>query len=255
MKFLNVYLIAPCLLFLSACNKEPVQGDLVTWKVTPSLIYKTELGQPRKILLWEDGTRKNRPWGRYLGNFPIDYVPTKYPNLSQDEADKLTKGKNNAHTVEFDLAMRGAIFTPDDRSIFGEFVDKNQIKVEITPYIYQITPEPFHTEADAKEGKYDTHISKKYNLDCYIHNKEVVVKKKLLKYQTYLCIGKNTVHRPPVIIDFIANDMTYIFAVTRSPELGVTVNWRVDESNLKNWKEIDTAIWRLIDTWNVSPLS
>jgi hypothetical protein len=34
---------------------------------------------------------------------------------------------------------------------------------------------------------------------------------------------------------------------------GVRIAWRTHVSNLSRWREIDTQIWKFIDTWNVAP--
>jgi hypothetical protein len=35
---------------------------------------------------------------------------------------------------------------------------------------------------------------------------------------------------------------------------GIKVTYRLDQSKLKHWKEVDAAIWRLLETWNISPI-
>lgn len=35
---------------------------------------------------------------------------------------------------------------------------------------------------------------------------------------------------------------------------GIHIEWHTHIQNLKHWKEVDAAIWRLLETWNVSPL-
>lgn len=35
---------------------------------------------------------------------------------------------------------------------------------------------------------------------------------------------------------------------------GVWVKWETSLNNWEDWQEIDNAIWRLLDIWNVAPL-
>ncbi len=36
---------------------------------------------------------------------------------------------------------------------------------------------------------------------------------------------------------------------------GLHLEWKIHLTNLKHWKEVDAAIWRLLESWNASPLN
>ena len=112
---LNTLTLMIAVLLMGACmRKDPVipkEGDVVTWMQNSSLIIRAELGQrrehiPRKI----DNLIYEPEYEMFIGQFPIDYVPERFPKLTEEErvafeaeyAKKLHAVKD-MHDIEFSL--------------------------------------------------------------------------------------------------------------------------------------------------------
>ena len=253
MKNRNLSVLILSLIALSGCTIEPPkEGDLVTWEVTPQFIVQTELGPRRDLVQYDKDTPLYRPeMERYVGIFPIDYIPQKHRKLNKSELQKINK--KYADEIEFDLALNGANFKPNDWSIHGEagMVSNDQVRILITNNSNK--QRQVKTLDEVKKGVYNPAISSKYNLDCYAFLKSIKIKNEIHKYTVYECFGNSQDRKQERInFNFFADDDVRIMAEYNLNDLGINVQWKTDEANLKDWEKINTSIMNLINSWNVS---
>ncbi|WP_145926236.1 hypothetical protein [Thalassolituus oleivorans] len=67
----------------------PMEGDVVTWRFSPDLITRARLGQRRKHVVIHpeiDNLFYEPEYERFLGQFPIDYIPEQFPAFTVEEA-------------------------------------------------------------------------------------------------------------------------------------------------------------------------
>ncbi|MCJ8160187.1 hypothetical protein [Acinetobacter zhairhuonensis] len=253
--------ISLCLIFLTGCfqREEPVlpqEGEIVTWKQNDHLVVKAKLGERRKHIVDTHCRRCEAEFYQpehehYLGQFPIDYVPETFPPISKKEADSLPIPLA-INQLEFNLVLNGSIMQAIDESIYVEdgLDGEDQVKVMVfneiiknrTSKIYEYSQKSNYSDfefSDAKKWK------NKYGLDCWL----------FLKTNSIHCYGKSSYDKSTGVLLKQMN-ANWIFAESFEPIYGgIRVIWRVDKRNLHHWREIDSAIWRLLETWNVSPIS
>lgn len=241
---------------LSAWNVSPIKmdapiktypyklktGDIVSWRVAPHLLINAKTG---KLNTFE----YNNPNGKFfLGQFPVDYIPKKIlkfkPEKIKDIADI-----NNA--FNFDLIINNAKNVPIyDSSMYPLL---NQVRVTLQP-VKGFEPSKltwprekidyvlsFYGGAN-KKLKYDT-----FGLECYPSGSG---------YDS-VCIGTTGHPQHPQVYLLVTNSVNsknIIIYATSYTSLygGLRAEWQVTVKDLSNWKEIDAAIWRLLDTWNVA---
>lgn len=81
------------------------EGEIVTWKQNPNLIVKAKLGPRRKHIPDQFDNEFYRPEREhYLGQFSIDYIPEKFPVITQEEANNLPMPDSNRQ-LEFYLTL------------------------------------------------------------------------------------------------------------------------------------------------------
>lgn len=83
----GVAIISIALLMLFTCSKPPrpipKQGDTVTWLINDFLIIGTQLGERRKHIPRSTDSRYYEPeFEKYIGQFPVDFIPEPRPQLS-----------------------------------------------------------------------------------------------------------------------------------------------------------------------------
>lgn len=257
---LNTLTLMIAVLLMGACmRKDPVipkEGDVVTWMQNSSLIIRAELGQrrehiPRKI----DNLIYEPEYEMFIGQFPIDYVPEPFPKLTEEErvafeaeyAKKLHAVKD-MHDIEFSLMLNGAKGKATDEGFYSSKAldDINQVKVVLKNYAVTRNTKGGHERfLKSKEGRYDKQSSDEYGLDCYYQPRVS---------SGLVCFGKsNSPHISGVIISISSDG--WVRGQSWEPIYGgIHVEWRIHRQNVKHWKEVDYAIWRLLESWNVSPL-
>ncbi|WP_201577702.1 hypothetical protein [Psychrobacter immobilis] len=94
-----------------------------------------------------------------------------------------------------------------------------------------------------KKGKYESEMSDQYNLQCDIRDDVGLG-----------CFGNSTNSQVSgIVFSFWNNEK--VKAISYEPIYGgIKVEWYFHRSNLEHWQEIDAAIWRLLDTWNISSI-
>lgn len=256
-----------------SCTDEPWQqipqeGDVVMWKHSPELIIKAKLGQRREHVITHPQTdhRFYEPeFERFIGQFPIDYDPPSYATLTEQEyldfeADLSQKilARKSIHHIEFYLMLNGEQVKATDLSIHDSKALDNidQIKVELHGRgilaDHRKTTKDMHdrfvqTKVD-KTWLRDEGASSEYGLDCYRENngsKVLVIR----------CFGISAYKKASgVVFSIIGSD--WVYASSYEPIYGgIAIKYRIDKRRLNQWRQVDAAIWRLLERWNVSPLT
>jgi len=245
----------------SSCSKQPAkhipqEGELVTWYTTPELVIRTRLGGRREHIVGKHDAEFYRPHlESYLGQFPIDYQPERLEKISVAESNKWSADPMSIKgTLEFNLMLNGSQFTATDANINGsnglDHVD--QVKVEIQRRgigdTWTSTADDYkQLKARNGLGEYDEDFSSRYLLDCYIYPNKAAGKK------GRVCYGQSL--NPKIsALEFQFMSDSWIFIRAYEPIYGgLKVKVRFDHSNLAQWQQIDAAVWRLLDAWNVAP--
>jgi hypothetical protein len=228
----------------------PKEGDIVTWKQNPQLIIKAKLGQRREHIpstcapCEADFYRPEREL--YVGQFPIDYMPEKFALISKEQAEKLPIAYND-HGLEFSLMLNGAkAEVTDHRSSNLELDDINQVKVQIK-HLHDLDDTNFTKEGYEKHKKSPEFkhvaVTHEFGLECSLDNRSVKQ-----------CFGASENKHISGVNIFLFSSDSHVYG--SSSELiygGIKVWWTTHPNNLKHWKNIDAAIWRLLEAWNVSP--
>lgn len=245
-----------------SCSKQPAkhipqEGELVTWYMTPELVIRTRLGERREHIVGKHDAEFYRPhFERYIGQFPIDYQPERLEKISVAELEQWSADPMSiTDAIEFNLMLNGSQFTATDATINGpdglDHVD--QVKVQVRrrgigdtwKSAEEVNPRLRTRDADG----YDEAFSRQYGLDCY-----------LFKYEgsdilNRVCYGHSV--NPKITgmrIVFRGRSDDWLDIESHEPIYGGSVvRWRIDRRNLAQWQQIDAAIWRLLDAWNVSP--
>ena len=262
-------------LFTGGCKQKevyiPQEGDVVTWKHKPQLIIKARLGQRREHVVANPRTdhRFYEPqYERFIGQFPIDYEPEPFPKFTEEElaaflaedASKIPSPKSG-HPLEFSLMLNGVKAKATDKSPVGGhgMDDSNQVKVVISSFSETVV-----TRSGVKRKAYNTQqgfelelmkrldaSSKetKYGLDCYRFKEgEGDRRKRCFGFSEHPSVSGFRLYVPQ-------NTESNIYGESKSYIFGrIKVNWFTHQKNLKKAKDIDAAIWRLLEAWNISPI-
>jgi hypothetical protein len=246
----------------SGCRSEeaslPKEGDIVTWRQNSELVIKAKLGQRR------DHIQKSHIFTpkleRYVGQFPVDHVPEKFSSISREELVRLPY-PDAAHQLEFSLMLNGktARATNLGATIDKGLDDPNQVKVKLVNidpkiseqrngYPFLNTREKVDYRLKSKNLVANTKFSE-HGLECYRFSVTLDS-----PYKPRLCFGES--EHP-----FVSGFRVYVSEGNKhirvnSDELiygGMQVLWHTHKQNLPQVREIDAAIWRFLDSWNVAP--
>jgi len=258
---------------LSGCREKPPipkEGDIVVWKQRSELIIKAKLGQRREHVIVDariDHRFYEPEYERFIGQFPIDYKPKPFPKFTEQEqiafeAEHATKihAVKSGHPIEFNLMLNGIkAKATDDSPIGGEGIDDpNQVKVILHGY----GAFPVVTKSGAKRAPYNTQqyferelmkeldVSSKetkYGVDCYRFNGASRGKR---------CFGHSTYSGISGFRIYVSPDVERRISVTSQEFIygGIKILWFTDQKNIYRARDIDAAIWRLLEAWNISHL-
>ena len=232
----------------------PKEGEIVVWKQNPQLIVKAKLGPRRQHIPDQFDSEFYRPAREhYLGQFPIGYVPEKFAPITQGEAESLPMPDSNRQ-LQFDLNLSDLDFQATD----GYLPDHDdQVRVRIEGLTMDMRAEhldTYKTYLQRKEYFKENSKFEKYGLTCY---------QKKVADNFYGCYGKSKKYDVTgVLLDVIAlentadNRFIQIRGDSYEPNKygGIWVKWETNLNNWDRWQEIDSAIWRLLDAWNTTPL-
>jgi len=255
---------------LSGCREKPPipkEGDIVVWKHNSELIIKAKLGQRREHVIADPRTDHffyEPEYERFIGQFPIDYKPKPFPKFTEQEqmafeveyATKLHAVKSG-HPIQFNLMLNGVVVKATDRSIVSRKAldDINQVRVELggLGLSYDIThTSKYHHENFVKSKlnktwHYDKQSSDEYDMKCYRENNGG-------SRSRPWCFGEST-YAGASGVSFTIFSTNWVLASSSEPIYGgIKVRYRIDRSMLKHWKEVDAAIWDLLERWNISRL-
>lgn len=259
MNKLKMTLLVIILLLQGGCMKKekdqvyvPQEGEIVTWKQNDHLIVKAKLGERRKHIVNEHCPKCERDFYKperehYLGQFPIDYKPEKFPEISVTEAKKLPLPYSDGQ-LEFDLMLNGSTVQATDQSIATERGQDHpdQVKVRVrNPRVMEKNSKQIF-ETDLMRSLNKNLKTTQYGLDCYPHKERDSVK----------CFGKS--NNPNVSgfrFGYLPNysEGIYVYSTERIYG-GIEIQWITDVKNIEYARAIDAAIWRLLENWNVSPI-
>ncbi len=269
------FYLMPILLFvgiasLSGCRQPPPipkEGDVVIWKHNSELIIKTKLGQRRDHVITDSRTdhRFYEPeYEKFIGQFPIDYQPKPLPMFTEQkriafetEWGSKIHARKSIHPIQFNLMLNGVKAKATDRSMESSQAldDINQVRVElrgigILADINHTTKYRHDRFVKLKVNK-TWHIDKKssdeYGMKCYKKNDSGSLSHSW-------CFGVSTYAKVSGV-SFTISVNNRVHARSYEPIYGgIKVHYRIDKSKLKHWKKVDDAIWRLLETWNISPL-
>jgi len=269
-------LVGITIIGLSGCSKGeppliPKEGDVVIWKHRSELIIKAELGQRREHVIADartDHLSYEPEYEKFIGQFPIDYAPKPFPKLTEQEriafeeehASKI-HARKSLHPIQFNLMLNGVKAKATDTSHYGgrEMDDPNQVKV----YLRFHGGSPVMTKSGVKRAPYNTQeffereLMKKLDvsfkeandgLDCYRFNDGRGGKR---------CFGHSTYPSISGFHFYVSPDTKYRIFVTSQEFIygGIKIEWFTDQQNINRAREIDAAIWRLLNAWNISPLT
>lgn len=261
MSYLKKNLLFMCFLFLGGCmSKEkaniPQEGDVVIWKQNNNLVVKAKLGERRIHISDQFDSEFYRPEREhYLGQFPISYIPEKFASITQKEIDSLPMPDSNRQ-LQFNLVLRKSSFQATDGYIPDH---KDQVRVKIEGLTIDMLEQKLDTNKIMLNNFNSKYVDlkskfKKNGLDCYKRN---------ISDKAFFCYGysKNK-DVTGVFLDVFASENTsdnhfiQIYGNSYEPNKygGVWVQWETNLNNWEEWQEIDNAIWRLLDVWNVAPL-
>jgi hypothetical protein len=254
---------------LSGCSQAPAipkEGDEVVWRQSSELIIKAKLGQRREHVIVDARTDHKfyePEYERFIGQFPIDYDPTPFLKLTEQErivfeeeySSKIHAVKS-IHPIQFNLVLNGVEAIATDSSFFSNkpLDDINQIKIEIgglslwddIKHTTKYRHERFLKSKLIKKWLYDKQSSDEYGMDCLWLNDDKSLSE-------VLCFGESTYEKASGVSISIT-DSNWARATSYEPIYGgIKIKYLLDKSKLKHWKEVDAAIWRLLERWNVSP--
>jgi hypothetical protein len=257
--------ILSSILWMSGCTdkpKIPQAGEVVVWKWNDQLVFKARLGQRREHIVDTHCPKCERDfynpqYDRYLGQFPIDYVPEKFDNLTAAAIKAMPIAVSNTGAIEFSLMLNGAKGKATDESPYNlkesSLDDLNQVKVFVRNYRFSLDGKPnLNTKQSFETYLMDElvkHSKKSMNgLDCY----------NFKDHDGQRCFGLSRQKQDSGFQFYVSSDKnSNILVYSEDPVLfgGLEIQWFTSQRNIKQAQDIEAAIWRLINTWNASSLS
>ncbi|PYE38332.1 hypothetical protein [Psychrobacter fozii] len=229
------------------------EGDIVTWKINDHLILKAEVGERREHFVTHNERVERdfyRPQSeRYIGQFPIDYQPASFDKITESEARDMPISKTSGGGYEFNLMLNGSWVQATDNSVnSNDTLDHpDQVKVVVNNYsLGGNTKQSFDNysmlELDADSAETNN------GMTCYRFKGKHDNQRR--------CFGEST---NPLVSGFSYYIPTFknypVTVESREPIYsGIEINWYTDRKNLDQAQAIDTVIWDLIETWNISPI-
>lgn len=244
-----------------SCSKQPEphipqEGELVTWRFAPELVIRTRLGERREhVSTGQFDSHFYRPSvERYIGQFPIDYQPEHFDKISMEQVKQMQLGGDNGY-LEFNLMLNGSQFKATDANIAWsdglDHVDQVKVRIQRRGIVdtWTSTADMFPRLRKRDTDGYDEAFSRQYGLDCYAYTD------KITKSKGQVCYGHSI--NPKITgmrIDFRGRLDDWVDIQSFEPIYGgLIVRWRFDRRNFAQWQQIDAAIWRLLEAWNVAP--
>lgn len=220
-------------------------GDLVIWGISPDLIIKTVVGDKNNI---EQGIVLSSP---FLGQFPIDFIPTVAILNDDDNAENVADFQN---PMQFNLLLNNAKNIKINN--FYDGIYQNQVKVylqnfsNLDPVFFKYKQKPREWINYLKSHKFVKYEEsfKKNDLECYSINLDSDI--------SYHCLGHTSDPYHSEFLMKINQNITDQIVITTEFETplypNVKIEWKMSYESLKDWKAVDQNIWRLLKAWNVN---
>ncbi len=248
-----LFLLQSSCFFKKELKQDPYkEGEVVTWSYGEQFIIKSKVGERRKHLVDTICPRCEREFYQprfehYLGQFPIDYQPEKFPTMTLEEANNTPRGNRRAGhpALEFNLMLNGSWVEATDRDVVSEDTLDHEDQVKIVVEFKRskrTTKEGYLKSLKEEKGVYNQKFSEKYGLEC--RDEELGLS----------CFGKSANKNiSGVIFSFWNNNK--VKATYYEPMYGgIWVDWYINGKNLQHWQQVDAKVWQLLDSWNVSPV-
>lgn len=172
MNYLKIGVFFMSLIALGGCKPQekvhiPQEEEIVVWKQNPQLIVKAKLGPRRKHIPDQFDYEFYRPAREhYLGQFPINYVPEKFPVITQEEADSLPMPDSNRQ-LQFDLKLSNSDFQATDGPL-PDHDDHVRVRIEgLTMDMRAENLDTYKTFLKRKDFFKENSKFEKYGLTCY----------------------------------------------------------------------------------------
>ena len=227
------------------------EGDIVIWKINDHLILKAEVGERRKHIVTRTPRGEAefyRPqYERYIGQFPIDYQPTRFAKISEVEAIDMPISKAS-RGYEFNLMLNGSTVQATDEIVESSYAldHPDQVKVVI---------KTADVEGDTKQF-FDSYLMLELEADSAETNNGVTCYRFKDGSSGQGCFGHSLNDAVSGFQFYISPDVNYRIQTYTKEAIygGLKVQWYVDQRNISRAQEIDAAIWRLLKIRNISPI-
>jgi hypothetical protein len=269
-RWMSSLLITGSFIFGGCHQKPPIpnEGDVAVWMHSPELIIKAKLGQRREHVIADpriDHRFYEPEYERFIGQFPLDYAPIPFPKFTEAEHrdfiaehDSKIHAVKSLHPLEFNLILNGATTKATDASPYGGegIDDPNQVKVilngpgilpndaKLADFDSPDNPQNLLKTELMKELDADS-IQTEYGLDCY-NFKEQSRGKRCFGHSTHPSISGFEFH-------LSTSNRNIMVWSRKSTYRGILIQWFTEPKNINRAKDIDAAIWRLLDAWNIAP--
>ena len=243
-------------IWMSGCMKKepPKEGEVVVWKWNEHLVFKARLGQRREHIEGRfDSEFYNPESDRYLGQFPIDYVPEKFANLTAAAIKPMPIATSNTGAIEFSLMLNGSKGKATDKDPIGPngLDSPDQVKVYVRNYRFSLDGKP---NLDTKQF-FETDLMKELNLNSKVNENGLNCYKFKDGHDGQRCFGQSRWKQASGFHFYVSPDLAdRVLVRSEDPVLfgGVEIQWFTSQKNIKQAQNIDASIWRLLDSWNVS---
>lgn len=231
------------------------EGDIVTWKINDHLILKAEVGERREHFVTHNERVERefyRPqYERYIGQFPLDYQPVSFDTINEAEAKDMPISKTSGGGYEFNLMLNGSWVQASDRVVeSNDTLDHpDQVKVVVKPY----------RSPEGKDSKqfFESNYNDKLDLASLTSEDGLSCYKFSNARKGRMCFGQSLNNKISGFDFYLSpnNDTSILVRSQESIYAGIMVEWTTHQNNLAQVQIIDNNIWRLLDTWNISPFT
>ena len=220
--------------------KKSTTGEILTFIVNPELIVSVN----------KDATnpydRSHPNIRHFLGQFTLDNMPKKQSIAKGNKAKKATTVNE---PLEFVFLLNG--LKDYHLSSYDTEPTTNQIKVRITN-LSNIESSKLETATERVDYLLSIDVSildkqskfYKHGTECYKSENGLY------------CIGRTNRYKHPELLLQVSpniNEEVFLESYANTQMYGgLRVEWKATADSFKDWLEIDTAIWRLLDEINIA---
>lgn len=235
-------------------KKEPWDvGEVVTWRISDDLVVKGKLGTRRRhIPLSPQGEAAlyvPTEW-RYMGQFPIDYVPERYPLITAEEA---RRAMEPGRPLEFDLMLNGSWVVPTDAPYSPQAASSaidhpDQVRIEYVPRPARID---FNKYPMVDQPIKPYHDYDDLGLSCMVYLDRSDQRGD--QYVQCHASSARTVYSWVSMRFYDSMSHTQMHIRKKINGVESEIQMTIGRSNLPQWQQTAAKAWQLIDLWNVAP--